>query len=157
MSYEPYNEATATMTDRVAYALCQIVDDDAPMRWTRWRYVVDCLVTNQQVLQDLNSLRDIQNHKRNPPESRPSMVTREVHFGRGASFTMAPGGYKREPVMRPIEIPDHRGDRLATQKSTVLAVLVDLTNRGLSPSLIEQVRDKLVHEMTDGPTAWAFK
>lgn len=32
--YEPYNEAAASTVDRVAWALCQIIDDDAPMRWT---------------------------------------------------------------------------------------------------------------------------
>lgn len=29
-TYEPYNEAAASPIDRVAWALCQIIDDDAP-------------------------------------------------------------------------------------------------------------------------------
>lgn len=34
--YEPYIPEIASINDRIAWALCQIIDDDAPMRWTRY-------------------------------------------------------------------------------------------------------------------------
>ena len=54
--YEPYDKATASADDRVAWALCQIIDGDAPMRWTRYRGVVDCIANNPEVMADLNKL-----------------------------------------------------------------------------------------------------
>ena len=53
--YEPYSKETASPTDRVAWVLCQIIDDDAPMRWTRYRFAVDCIVRNAEVMRDLNT------------------------------------------------------------------------------------------------------
>lgn len=56
--YEPFNKETATITDRVAWALCQIIDDDAPIRWTRYRFVAECIAHNKEVMSDLNRLAD---------------------------------------------------------------------------------------------------
>jgi hypothetical protein len=57
--YEPYNRETASPTDRVAWALCQIIDDDAPMRWTRYRYAAECIARNPEVMSDLRALAPI--------------------------------------------------------------------------------------------------
>lgn len=54
--WEPYNEATANTTDRIAWNLCQIIDDDAPMRWTRYRFAAKCIALNKDLLKDLAAL-----------------------------------------------------------------------------------------------------
>lgn len=56
--YEPYDKTTASPCDRVAWALCQIIDDDAPMRWTRYRGAAECIACNPEVMADLEALRD---------------------------------------------------------------------------------------------------
>ena len=56
MSYEPYKREMANPTDRVAWALSQIIDDDAPMRWTRFRFAAECLAWNPEVMADLREL-----------------------------------------------------------------------------------------------------
>lgn len=57
MSYQPYNEETASTTDRIAWVLCQIIDDDAPMHWTRYRFAAECIALNDKLMADLRSLR----------------------------------------------------------------------------------------------------
>ena len=47
---------TATTEDRIAWALCQIIDDDAPMRWTRYRSAAVCIAKNPEVMADLKAL-----------------------------------------------------------------------------------------------------
>jgi hypothetical protein len=59
MSYTPYNPDTADLVDRCAWALCQIIDDDAPMRWTRYRFAVECIAANKPLLLDLQVLNDL--------------------------------------------------------------------------------------------------
>ena len=54
--YENFDKETATTMDRVAWALCQIIDDDAPMRWTRYRFVAECIARNPEVMTDLQKL-----------------------------------------------------------------------------------------------------
>lgn len=54
--FETYYKETATLTDRVAWALCQIIDDDAPLRWTRYRGVAECIAHNPELMADLNAL-----------------------------------------------------------------------------------------------------
>ncbi len=56
--FHPYNEQTASTEDRVAWALCQIIDDDAPMRWTRYRFAARCIVRNEKLMADLLTVRD---------------------------------------------------------------------------------------------------
>jgi hypothetical protein len=56
--YEPYNEETASTEDRIAWALCQIIDNDAPMRWTRHRFAAECIARNEKLMADLLTLRD---------------------------------------------------------------------------------------------------
>lgn len=56
MAYEPYNPETASTRDRVAWALCQIIDDDAPLRWTRYRFAAGCIAHNKDVMGDLEKL-----------------------------------------------------------------------------------------------------
>ena len=55
MSYQPYNAATASTTDRIAWVLCQLIDDDAPMRWTRYRFAA-CIALNDKLMSDLQAL-----------------------------------------------------------------------------------------------------
>lgn len=59
MSYERYNPDAASLVDRCAWILCQIIDDDAPMRWTRYRFVVECIAANKPLLLDLQVLNDL--------------------------------------------------------------------------------------------------
>jgi len=54
--YEPYDRETASPKDRVAWALCQIIDDDAPLRWTRYRFAADCIAGDPEVMADLKEL-----------------------------------------------------------------------------------------------------
>jgi hypothetical protein len=56
MSYEPFNKETAPVEDRIAWALCQIIDDDAPLRWTRYRFTAACIALNKELLDDLSEL-----------------------------------------------------------------------------------------------------
>jgi len=51
--YEPFDKETANATDRAAWILCQIIDDDAPMRWTRYRFVAGCIATNKELQEAL--------------------------------------------------------------------------------------------------------
>ena len=51
--YEPYNEETASPEDKLAWLLCQIIDDDAPMRWTRWRFTAGCLLAPSNKLREI--------------------------------------------------------------------------------------------------------
>ena len=51
--YAPFNEATATLDDKIAWKLCQIIDDDAPLRWTRYRFVAVCIAKNQKLMEEL--------------------------------------------------------------------------------------------------------
>ena len=57
MSYAPYLEATASTEDRIAWALCQIIDDDAPLHWTRYRFVAGCIASNEKLMSDLQALK----------------------------------------------------------------------------------------------------
>ncbi len=49
---------TASTKDRIAWALCQIIDDDAPMRWTRYRFAAGCIAANRELMGALNELAD---------------------------------------------------------------------------------------------------
>jgi hypothetical protein len=53
MIYEHFNKLTAPVEDRIAWVLCQIIDDDAPMRWTRYRFAARCIAHNPELLADL--------------------------------------------------------------------------------------------------------
>ena len=57
--YEPYDEETASTKDRVAWVLCQIIDDDAPMRWTRYRGAAVCIALNKELMADLRTLAEL--------------------------------------------------------------------------------------------------
>jgi len=64
MNYELYNPDMASLVDRCAWALCQIIDDDAPMRWTRYRLVAECIAANKPLLLDFQVLNDLYEVKR---------------------------------------------------------------------------------------------
>lgn len=55
---EPFDKETASATDRIAWMLCQIIDDDAPMRWTRYRFVASCIAKNDELMADLQELKE---------------------------------------------------------------------------------------------------
>ena len=56
MAYEPFDKETANTEDRIAWVLCQIIDDDAPMRWTRYRFAAECIAKNPELMSDLAEL-----------------------------------------------------------------------------------------------------
>ena len=56
--YQSYDEKTANTEDKIAWALCQIIDDDAPPRWTRYRFAAECIVMNSELMAQLQVLRD---------------------------------------------------------------------------------------------------
>lgn len=56
--YEPYDKETAAPTDRVAWALCQIIDDDAPLRWTRYRFAARCIANNPDMMADMQEVSE---------------------------------------------------------------------------------------------------
>lgn len=51
--YTPFNKETANTTDRIAWVLCQIIDDDAPLRWTRYRSAAVCIARNPELMSEL--------------------------------------------------------------------------------------------------------
>jgi hypothetical protein len=53
MAYEPYNTETANVRDRIAWTLCQIIDDDAPLNWTYYRFAAGCIAKNNELMSDL--------------------------------------------------------------------------------------------------------
>jgi hypothetical protein len=55
--YQSYDKRTANTTDRVAWALCQIIDDNAPLNWTKYRGVAHCIAGNPDLMQDLKRLK----------------------------------------------------------------------------------------------------
>lgn len=55
--YEPFDKETASTKDRIAWALCQIIDDDAPMRWTRYRFAAEFIAHNDELMADLKKLK----------------------------------------------------------------------------------------------------
>lgn len=56
--FEPYNKETASLEDRIAWTLCQIIDDSAPLRWTRYRFAAACIAANKELMADLQSLAE---------------------------------------------------------------------------------------------------
>lgn len=51
--YQSYNKETASLEDMIAWTLCQIIDDDAPFRWTRFRGVAVCIALNDDLMLNL--------------------------------------------------------------------------------------------------------
>lgn len=56
--FTPYDKASASPRDRIAWALCQIIDDDAPIRWTRYRFAAECIAGNSELMGDLKTLSE---------------------------------------------------------------------------------------------------
>lgn len=57
--FEPFDKETASTTDRIAWALCQIIDEDAPLRWRRFRFAAECIARNPELMADLKKLASI--------------------------------------------------------------------------------------------------
>jgi hypothetical protein len=49
-THEPFDKRTAPAEDIVAWFLCQVIDDDAPLRWTKYRFVANCIAGNSNIL-----------------------------------------------------------------------------------------------------------
>ena len=64
--YTPYNKETAGVEDRIAWALCQIIDDNAPLRWTRYRFTASCIALNPEIMADL---LELQKQSAQPPQT----------------------------------------------------------------------------------------
>jgi hypothetical protein len=56
--FQPFDAETASTEDKIAWVLCQIIDDDAPLRWTRYRFVAKCIATNSKLMEDLQKLSE---------------------------------------------------------------------------------------------------
>lgn len=56
--FQTYNKQSATITDRIAWTLCQIIDDDAPLRWAQYRGVAECIARNEKLMADLKALAE---------------------------------------------------------------------------------------------------
>lgn len=56
MSYEGFDKDTASTKDRIAWVLCQIIDEDAPIGWTRYRFAAACIAANKELMADLVTL-----------------------------------------------------------------------------------------------------
>lgn len=54
--YAPFNKETAPTTDQIAWILCQIIDDNAPVNWTRYRGVAVCIARNTELMENLQKL-----------------------------------------------------------------------------------------------------
>ena len=54
--FETFNKETASTKDRIAWVLCQIIDDDAPCHWTRYRFAAECIARNVELMEDLKEL-----------------------------------------------------------------------------------------------------
>jgi hypothetical protein len=50
---EPYDQYNAPTQDRIALALCLILEDDAPKGWERYRQVAESIVLNKELMTDL--------------------------------------------------------------------------------------------------------
>lgn len=61
--FEPFNKETArtaSKVDRVAWILCQIYDDDAPLRWTSHRGPARCMASSKEFMSELAKLAEEQ-------------------------------------------------------------------------------------------------
>ena len=56
--YEQFNKESASLTDRAAWILCQIIDDNAPLTWTRYRFAAECIASNKELMSYLKLLGD---------------------------------------------------------------------------------------------------
>lgn len=45
--------------DEAAHILCEIIDDDAPLRWARYRSVVHCIASNERLIRLLTDVQHI--------------------------------------------------------------------------------------------------
>lgn len=55
-SAAPYDPNTASPIDRVAWQLCQILEDDAPVGWTRYRDAAICIAHTPSIMRDLQHI-----------------------------------------------------------------------------------------------------
>ena len=82
--FQPYNEDTASTEDRIAWALCQIIDDDAPMRWTRYRFVAECIASNPKLMAELLTLRDRKAARKDSGMNSGDLIAAMMRDGAGA-------------------------------------------------------------------------
>ena len=58
--FETFNKETASTADRIAWILCQIYDDDAPLRWTSHRGPAICIASSKELMSELAKLAEEQ-------------------------------------------------------------------------------------------------
>ena len=58
MNYERYDEDSANPIDQLAWMLCQIIDDDAPLQWTKYRGPAICLLSKKNNLRNIIKRHD---------------------------------------------------------------------------------------------------
>lgn len=56
--FEPYDKENASIEDNAAWTLCQIIDDNAPMGWTRYRFAATCIAKNKELMDCLKILSE---------------------------------------------------------------------------------------------------
>lgn len=56
----------------------------------------------------------------------------------------------------PKTMPDEK-NRTATQRTAVLGVLIDHCGIYLTPAMVDQITERLMHEMNEGGCSWAFQ
>ena len=57
MMYEPYNEETADSLDKAAFILSEIIDDNAPLNWTKFRAYASYIARNDKLMDELAKLK----------------------------------------------------------------------------------------------------
>ena len=82
--FQPYNQNTASTEDRIAWVLCQIIDDDAPMRWTRYRFAAECIACNPKLMADLLTLRDSKAARADSGMNSGDLIAAMMRDGAGA-------------------------------------------------------------------------
>ncbi|MEF2156433.1 hypothetical protein V3390_09390 [Luteimonas sp. FXH3W] len=103
MMYEPFDKETASARDRVAWALCQIIDDDAPLRWTRYRFAAACIASNPEVMQDLAQLS-----KEQTCQTQAQAGTVQLNNKRMEAMT----DILKKPMVKRYEVNWHDGEYL---------------------------------------------
>lgn len=59
--YEPYNPHIANVEDRIAWELCHIIDEYAPLTWTRYRAFAECIAQNEKLVADIIEFKNLLN------------------------------------------------------------------------------------------------
>ena len=56
--YQHFDKDTTNKTDKAAWILSEIIDDAAPMHWTRFRFAAGCIANNAELMALLEELKE---------------------------------------------------------------------------------------------------